>query len=103
MTGSVSQVAQTAHWTAVIATIAVSVCLSIAMGALAWVVGRDGNVPEVMSALGVMGNIATGLAVTLGLLVAGPQAVSAFIGRFQNSGSASPAAPPVENSAPPAA
>ena len=84
MTGSVSQVAQTAHWTAVIATIAVSVCLSIAMGALAWVVGRDGNVPEVMAALGVLGNIATGLAVTLGLLVAGPQAVSAFIGRFQN-------------------
>lgn len=101
MTGSVTQVAQTAHWTAVIATIAVSVCLSIAMGALAFVVGRDGSVPEVMSALGVMGNIATGLAVTLGLLVAGPQAVSAFIGRFQNVTTGAPTGTEVPPTAPP--
>ena len=100
MSGSTTQVTQTAHWTAIIATIAVGLCLLIAMGALAAVIIRDGNTQLVLNAEGILGNIGTGLAVTLALLVAGPQAVSAFVGRFQGSGgaaagatSATPAAP----------
>ena len=83
MSGS-TQVTQTAHWTAIIATIAVSICLIIGMVALGLVVMRDGNTQLVANAESIFGNILTGLAVTLGLLVAGPQAVSAFVGRFQN-------------------
>lgn len=73
----------TAHWTAIIATIAVSLCLTIVMVALGIVVARDGNVAEVSDALAGLVKIGGGLAITLGLLVAGPQAVSAIVQRVR--------------------
>ena len=72
----------TAHWTAIIATIAVSVCLAITMIALASVVIRDGNAPLVSQAMQAFVTIGEGLAAVLGFLVGGPQIVSAFISRF---------------------
>ena len=84
MSGSTIQVQQTAHWTAVIATIAVSVCLAIGMVAMAAVAWRDGNTQLVNNAMNGIIQIGTGLAVTLGVTVGGPQVVSAFVGRFQN-------------------
>ena len=97
MSGSSTQVQQTAHWTAVIATIAVSVCLAIGMVAMAAVAWRDGNTQLVNSAMSGIIQIGTGLAVTLGVTVGGPQVVSAFVGRFQN-GAAVPTIPPAVTS-----
>ena len=84
MTGSVSQVSKTAHWTAIIGSIALAVCLVIGMGALAVVIVRDGNTTEVTTAIDGLIKILFGLALTFGSVVGGPQIVSALIGRFQN-------------------
>lgn len=78
----VRTVQQTAHWTAVIATLAVSVCLTIAMTGLVIVLVRDGNLGEVADAMRIMGQISMGLAIALGSLVGGPQIVSALVARY---------------------
>ena len=94
----VTAVQSTAHWTAVIATVAVSVCLIIAMAALAIVVAHDGNTAEVSGAMADMVNIGGGLAIVLGAVVGGPQIVSALMSRFL--GASQPAAAPPLPAAP---
>jgi len=98
--GGATQVTSTAHWTAIIATSAVSLCFVIVTVGLASVVIRDGNTTLVAQAMQSFVSIGEGLAAVLGFLVGAPQLVSAFIGRFQ-SGVSSGAGVPSE--APPAA
>lgn len=98
--GGSSQVTATAHWTAIIATSAVSLCFVIVTVGLASVVIRDGNSTLVAQAMQSFVSIGEGLAAVLGFLVGAPQMVSAFVGRFQ-SGVVSNASTPPE--APPAA
>lgn len=99
-TGGVTQPASTAHWTAIIATSAVSLCFIIVTIGLASVVIRDGNSTLVAQAMQSFVSIGEGLAAVLGFLVGAPQLVSAFIGRFQTGVISSAAVPP---EAPPAA
>lgn len=80
--GMAAQAQQTAHWTAVIGTVAVSLCLVITMIALAIVVARDGNAAEVSDALGAFVSIGKELAITISILIAGPQAVNVLLSRF---------------------
>ena len=82
-TGGATQPASTAHWTAIIATSAVSLGFIIMIVALAGVVLRDGNSTLVAQAMQSFVSIGEGLAAVLGFLVCAPQLVSAFIGRFQ--------------------
>ena len=78
----ISTVQSTAHWTAVIATSAVSVCLIIAMLALAIVVAHDGNTIEVNNAMSDMVNIGGTLAFVISAVAGGPQIVSALVSTF---------------------
>lgn len=98
--GSSTQVQQTAHWTAVIGAVAISVCLTIGMVAMAAVVWRDGNTNLVSEAMAGIIQLGGGFAVVLGAVVGGPQVVSVLLGRFGSgmvavSSDTSPAAPPV--------
>ena len=99
--GSSAQVQQTAHWTAVIGAVAISVCLTIGMVAMAAVVWRDGNTTLVSNAMAGIIQLGGGFAIVLGAVVGGPQVVSVLLGRFGNgllpgtspTADASPAAP----------
>ena len=100
MSGSTPQVQQTAHWTAVIGAVAISVCLTIGMVAMAAVVWRDGNTTLVSNAMAGIIQLGGGFAVVLGAVVGGPQVVSVLLGRFgtgvvavSSPTDASPAAP----------
>jgi hypothetical protein len=92
-------VTSTAHWTAIIATGCVALCLVITIGALASVVIRDGNSTLVAQALAAFVGLGQGFAIVLGALVAGPQIVSALVGRFWNTGGVAPQ-PPMEPTTP---
>lgn len=82
--GSSAQVQQTAHWTAVIGAVAISVCLTIGMVAMAAVVWRDGNTTLVSNAMAGIIQLGGGFAIVLGAVVGGPQVVSVLLGRFGN-------------------
>lgn len=98
--GSTTQVQQTAHWTAVIATIAVSVCMVIGMVAMSAVVWRDGSTELVQTAMNGIINLGGGFAVTMGSVVAGPQIVSAILGRVRNYATSGQSAIPVSDPVP---
>lgn len=82
--GSSTQVQQTAHWTAVIGAVAISVCLTIGMLAMAAVVWRDGDTQLVSNAMSGIIQLGGGFAIVLGAVVGGPQVVSVLLGRFGN-------------------
>lgn len=84
ISGSNAQVQQTAHWTAVIGAVAISVCLTIGMVAMAAVVWRDGNTALVSNAMAGIIQLGGGFAIVLGAVVGGPQVVSVLLGRFGN-------------------
>lgn len=98
--GSTQQVQQTAHWTAVIGAVAISICMTIGMLAMAAVVWRDGSSELVTSAMAGIIQILGGFAFVLGAVVGGPQVVSVLLGRFWNG--ATVVSPPTADATTPA-
>ena len=98
--GSTAQVQQTAHWTAVIFSIALSLALIISVLAQGAVVVRDGNSALVTTALQNIAQLGGTFALVAAVVAGGPQVVSVLAARFgiglpSSVPDASPAAPPV--------
>lgn len=80
--GSSTQVQQTAHWTAVIFSIALSIALIISVLAQGAVVVRDGNSALVTTALQNIAQLGGTFALVAAVVAGGPQVVSVLATRF---------------------